>query len=72
MPLNPELGLKVIALNLTADQVERMRALQREQTTTRRRVSLSEIAREVVEQGLAAASCAPTSDKLASDDRSVA
>ena len=59
MALAPDSDLETVSLVLTKDQVRRLRALHDFQRTNHRRVSMSDIAREVVEEGLRVVLFAP-------------
>ena len=52
MALNPDGDLETASFVLTKEQVRRLRALRDLRHSTHRRVTLSDIAREVVEEGL--------------------
>ncbi len=52
MPVASDSSLKTVSLVLTKDQVRRMKALAVLQSSDLRRVSFSDIGREIVEAGL--------------------
>lgn len=52
MALSPESELETASFVLTKDQVRRLRAIRELQASDHRRVSLSDVARDVVEEGL--------------------
>lgn len=54
MPITETSELKVVSLNLTKDQDRRLRALSALETTSHRRTSISDVAREVVDLGIEA------------------
>ncbi len=58
MALSENSGLQTITLVLTKSQTRRLRALAALRSTEWRRVSISDVAREVVEEGLPAVSAA--------------
>jgi len=69
MPLNPDTSrFTVITFNLTREQVERLRQVREERQANHRSVSLSDVARDVVQIGLDHVSRAPFSDNVASED----
>lgn len=68
MALAPDSTLETVSLVLTKDQVRRIRALQELQRSTHRRISLSDVAREVVEEGLVVISRGPNIAFAASRD----
>lgn len=59
--------LKTESLVLTKDQSRRLREIRDSRKTPFNRVTLSDVARDVVEAGLAVISFARPSEKLASD-----
>jgi hypothetical protein len=68
MPPRIDGDYKTMALVLTTDQTKRLRALAELRSTKMQRTSISEVAREVVEAGLAKVSSARYSDLTASGD----
>ena len=67
MPLRPGTDLEVVSYVLTAEQAAAIRAIRDERTSPIHRVSLSDVAREVVQQGLERVERAPFSENIASD-----
>ncbi len=60
--------LEKVSLVLTTDQVRRLKALAQLRATDWRRVSMSDVSREVVEAGLGVVSFVPVSSLVASEE----
>ncbi len=74
MSLSESSTLQTVSFVLTKDKVRRLRAIRELQASDHRRVSLSDVARDVVDKGLESFSPAPNIRLAASDEmeRSVA
>lgn len=72
MALKTDSELEVMSLVLTKDQASDLRRIRAERTNGYNRVSISDVAREVVAEGLRVVSCVQHSDFSASDESSVA
>lgn len=64
MPIKTGGGLETISLVITEEQARRLRALRDSQKTASRRISLSDIAREVIEAGLNEVSFVALTDSI--------
>ncbi len=71
MALSENSALKTESLVLTKDQSRRLREIRDARKTPLKRVTLSDVAREVVEAGLASISYAEFSGNIASDKEAV-
>lgn len=67
MALKTNGGLETMSLVLTVEQARELRAIRDARRTDHNRVSISDVAREVVAKGLKDFPCAPSSDFFASD-----
>jgi len=69
MALKTSGGLETVSLVLTAEQLKRLRLIRDFRRSEVNRVSLSDVAREVVAEGLRSISLVPHSDFVASDEQ---
>lgn len=65
MPIRTGGGLETISLVITEEQARRLRALCDSQKTASRRISVSHIAREVIDAGLKEVSFVAATDSIA-------
>lgn len=71
MPITEDSRFQVFTTNLTRDQVARLRRIRDERSTEYNRVTMSDVAREIVQVGLDHLQHVPLSDNITSDELQV-